>query len=185
MPLRIVIFDKEVGVMNVAQAVQTQQGRRGFITMSETVENSKLDWNRINLALSWDLSGPIAFLVNRQSKNASHVDLIAREYRRYLGIIAVYPKDRFPVSEEVDEMWHTHILFTRDYRKMSDAIRGEYINHDPILTEPDRLALEPYYHKGTLVRYREIYGEPAPEWLWPRVGGAICWSGYEVLLARN
>lgn len=68
---------------------------------------------------------------------------------------------------------------------MSDAIRGEYINHDPILTEDDRLALEPYYHKGTLVRYHELYGEAAPRFLWPIVGGAICWSGYEVVPTQN
>lgn len=153
--------------------------------MSATKSHETLDWGRITIALNWDLSMPKAFLVNRQGKNAAHVDLIAKEYSRYLGIIAAYPQDRFPVSEEVDEMWHTHILFTRDYRRMSDAIRGEYINHDPILTEADRLALEPYYHKGTLVRYREIYGEAAPRWLWPLVGGAICWSGYEVEITQN
>lgn len=157
----------------------------GVLKMTATKPSHKLDWERINKALNWNLDKPKAFLINRQGKNSAHVDLIAKEYLRYLGIIAAYPTDRFPVSEEVDEMWHTHILFTRDYRKMSLIIRGEYINHDPILTEADRLALEPYYHKGTLIRYREIYGEPAPRWLWPLEGGAICWSGYEVEITNN
>lgn len=121
-------------------------------------------------------------MIVRQHADGDHIERIEREYRRFLGIIAAYPDDRFPVSEVVDEMWHVHILFTRDYARMSAAVRGEYINHDPVLTEDQRLALEPFYLEGTLVRYHEIYGEEAPLDLWPREGGAICWSGYDINL---
>ncbi len=109
------------------------------------------------------------------------VEQMAREYHRFLGIIAAYPDDRFPISEMVDEMWHAHILFTRDYADMSLATRGEYINHDPVLDATHKAAIEPYYHKGTLVRYRELYGEAAPRFWWPVKDGAICWSGYQIV----
>ena len=78
-------------------------------------------------------------------------------------------------------MWHTHILFTRDYRKMSYAVRGEYINHDPVMTLEHKQRITPYYHKGTLVRYRDMYGQPAPRFWWAVEDGAICWSGYEIM----
>ena len=137
---------------------------------------------RINTALCWDLGDVGRFMIVRQRANGDHVGRIAREYRRFLGIIAAYPNDRFPISEPVDAMWHVHILFTRDYTRMSLAVRGEYINHDPVLSEAQRAALEPFYIGGTIARYREIYGEEPPIDLWPLEGGAICWSGYDVNL---
>lgn len=154
---------------------------QGTIHMTPTKPRHKLDWERIKIALNWDLTKPKEFMVKREGKEPSYVEIVAKQYLRYLGIIAAYPADRFPVSEPVDEMWHTHILFTRDYRKMSDAVRGEYINHDPVITDADRQPLMPYYHKGTLVRYRQLYGTAAPRYIWPVVNGAICWSGYDIL----
>ena len=149
--------------------------------MTPTQAHKDLPWDRINAALNWDLSRPIRFLVEREGKDPAFVEQMAAQYRRFLGIIAAYPDDRFPISEMVDEMWHTHILFTRDYVAMSLATRGEYINHDPVLDAEHKASIEPYYHKGTLIRYRELYGESAPRFWWPITKGAICWSGYEIV----
>ncbi len=151
------------------------------ISMTPTKERNKLPWNRINIALEWDLKSPIRFLIEREGEDPQYVERMAHEYRRFIGIIAAYPKDRFPISETVDKIWHTHILFTRDYMAMSLATRGEYINHDPVLDNDHKMSIEPYYHKGTLVRYRELYGEAAPRFWWPITKGAICWSGYEIV----
>ena len=130
--------------------------------------------NQTKMALEWDLTQPIRFLTERKGLPDRHVNEMAVEYRRFIGVIAAFPKEMFPVSEAVDEMWHTHILFTSDYRVMGQAVRGEYINHHPILSEEERQKVLPYYTEGTLRRYVQLYGEPSPEW-WP-VSGAICWS---------
>lgn len=153
----------------------------GVIYMTPTQDHEKLPWVRIETALTWDLTKPTRLLVERKGLSPAFVAGMAHEYRRFLGIIAAYPKDRFPISEMVDEMWHAHMLFTRDYTAMSLATRGEYINHDPILDAAQKEAVLPYYHKGTLIRYREIYGVAAPRFWWPVEDGAICWSGYEIL----
>ena len=42
------------------------------------------------------------------------------------------------VSELIDELWHTFILFTNDYRKFCDTTVGEYIHHDPNVNAEDR-----------------------------------------------
>ena len=165
--------------------LHTDKKPSGILQISATKTHAEINWDQVNKALAWNLDGPISFLVKRENHKLEVVEQMALEYRRFLGIIAAYPNDRFPISEAVDELWHTHILFTRDYRAMSDEIRGEYINHDPILTLEQKRAVEPYYYKGTLVRYHELYREAAPRYWWPIEEGAICWSGYTIVPISN
>jgi hypothetical protein len=35
------------------------------------------------------------------------------------------------VDPEMDEFWHTHLLFTRDYAAMCQKIAGRFIHHEP------------------------------------------------------
>lgn len=134
---------------------------------------------RFATALSWNLDHVKTFMVKREHYDPAYVEELANEYRRFLGIIAYHRKERFPISEAVDKMWHTHILFTRDYTKMSKAVRGEYIHHEPVLSIEEKLALEPTYRETTLVRYHELYHVVAPVKFWP-IDGQICWSGYQI-----
>lgn len=129
----------------------------------------------VESALAWDLSKPIAFLVNRKGMDPSYAAELATEYLRFIGILAENRERDLPVSEAVDEMWHTHILFTEDYRRMGDEVYGGYINHHPVLTETERVALIPRYLEGTLANYQRLYGTVPDEKWWAR-SGAICFS---------
>lgn len=141
-------------------------------------ETDRLNANRkasVAAALGWDLSDPIRLLVDRKGMDETHAHEMAHEYRRFLGLIADSPRETFPISEAVDEMWHTHILFTRDYQEMGLELRGTYIGHRPILNEEERVELFPNYHLGTLAAYERLYGEKPPAKWWP-TEGAICFS---------
>jgi len=131
---------------------------------------------RIQVALSWDLSKPKEFLVLRQEMNPNFVDRMEKEYRRYIACVATNPSDKLPISNAVDELWHAHILFTKDYAKMSKALKGAYIDHIPTLSEEERAALEPFYFDVTLERYRQVFKEDPPQEFWPSESGSICWS---------
>ena len=52
-------------------------------------------------------------------------------YRNFLYLVAKYPNMLLPPSQEMDEVWHAHILHTRDYRNFCQNTFGRYIDHDP------------------------------------------------------
>jgi len=63
------------------------------------------------------------------------------EFKKFVAIVIInYEKGKKieMVSELVDELWHTFILFTNDYRKFCDTTVGEYIHHDPNVNAEDR-----------------------------------------------
>src|ERR1700733_6211525 len=124
------------------------------------------------MALEWDLSQPIAYLVQRRGMKPGYVEEMALEYRRFMSIVAQNPGREFAISEQADTMWHTHILFSQDYVNMSEALCGAYMHHFPLLNEADREALLPNYRLGTMVEYERLYGIPNPTW-WPE-NGQVC-----------
>lgn len=131
---------------------------------------------QISGVIAWDLKNPKQFLVTRQGFDPEYVDELEVEYKRYMALVVTRPDQKLPISNVVDELWHAHLLFTNDYRKMSDKLNGSYINHVPTLSEKERAALEPYYFNGTLQAYREVFGENPSNKFWPSESGSICWS---------
>ena len=59
---------------------------------------------------------------------------IVDEFKKFMAIVVINHdtgKRVEMVSELVDEIWHTFILFTNEYRKFCDTLVGEYIHHEP------------------------------------------------------
>lgn len=59
---------------------------------------------------------------------------ILYEFKKYIAILIINYRNGKKVemvSELVDEVWHTFILFTNEYRKFCETIIGEYIHHEP------------------------------------------------------
>ena len=67
-------------------------------------------------------------------------------------------------SKKIDEMWHAHILSTKEYFAFCDRYNdGEYIHHDPSMTDvPARYTL-------TWRKYFELFGSwPKNLSIWPQ-----------------
>lgn len=67
-------------------------------------------------------------------------------------------------SKKIDEMWHAHILSTKEYFAFCDRYNdGEYIHHDPSMTDvPARYTL-------TWQKYFELFGSnPKNLSIWPQ-----------------
>ena len=59
---------------------------------------------------------------------------IVSEFKKFMAIVVInHESDRRVemISELVDEVWHTFILFTSEYRKFCNILVGEYIHHEP------------------------------------------------------
>ena len=128
----------------------------------------------LSVAQTWGLSAPIDYLVQRKGFDPEQVKGMEREYRRYLAIVAAHPGEKLPISSKVDDLWHAHILHTKDYVDFTQALAGRLIGHVPTKSEDERQALECCYINGTLKRYLEMFEEEAPENFWPRTAGSIC-----------
>jgi hypothetical protein len=53
------------------------------------------------------------------------------QYRKYLFLNVKYPDQIIPPSDDIDELWHNHILDTHLYIKDCDALFGKYKHHYP------------------------------------------------------
>jgi hypothetical protein len=55
-----------------------------------------------------------------------------RELKRYLILACEYSDSNLPMlSTEVDNLWHTFLLFTKDYQKFCDEMLGIFVHHIP------------------------------------------------------
>lgn len=88
------------------------------------------------------------------------------EYRRFcfLAMTCAHP---VTPSEEVDQVWHLHLLHTRDYWGVfCPQVLGRPLHHGP--TQGGTQEESRYYEQyaQTLASYQAAFGPPPPAW-WP------------------
>ncbi|MGV1915617.1 glycine-rich domain-containing protein [Rhizobium sp. 22-785-1] len=95
-----------------------------------------------------------------------------REMLRFLALsaTAVQHGKFYGMTGAVDELWHTFVIFTRDYAAFCDAVAGRFLHHVP---ESDGQMSENTFehYLAFLDDYEAVFNEPAPAAYWPRPGG--------------
>jgi uncharacterized protein (TIGR04222 family) len=112
---------------------------------------------------------PIDFtrrIAREKSWTLAYTRQVIEEYRRFCFLSVVQGSPVTP-SEDVDEVWHKHLTYSRDYWDIwCGQVLGHRLHHDP--TEggaaEDRKFREQYAR--TLVTYEAWFGPP-PEVFWP------------------
>ncbi|MAZ40340.1 MAG: hypothetical protein CMF49_09515 [Legionellales bacterium] len=56
-------------------------------------------------------------------------------YKRFLWLLVKYPDVQLVPTRDIDEVWHNHILYTKNYTQDCQALCGRYIHHIP--SDPD------------------------------------------------
>ncbi len=136
------------------------------VTMTNNVSDTPI------ASVDWNFSNVKTFLHERECVSLKDLDHLQREYMCYMKLVAENRNIKLPVSPQVDQFWHAHILFSRDYTDFSNRMIGEYIHHYPALSQEDRINLAPNY---VLTRqlYHKKFGAPSEKW-WP--SDCICSS---------
>lgn len=100
---------------------------------------------------------------------------IFAEYLRYLNIAQANPKVMVVPSVLIDEIWHDHILHTKQYFSDCIAMFGNYMHHLP---EKDPLAggVKPDIQE-TLALYTKMFNETPPIQVWGCCAGSKECSG--------
>jgi uncharacterized protein (TIGR04222 family) len=88
------------------------------------------------------------------------------EYRRFCFLACAEGSVAAP-SEQVDQVWHLHLTFTRDYWDgwCRDVLRAP-LHHEPSRGGAIELARYRQHYADTLARYERWFGAP-PESFWP------------------
>lgn len=73
-------------------------------------------------------------------------------YKNFLFLQKKYPSQTFVPSKQIDEFWHNHILYTKNYTHDCMNIFGHYLHHEPASPGEDMAQLVADY-----VRTKELY----------------------------
>ena len=125
-----------------------------------------------------DLHSVTSQLLNRKGWSPDRVAAAVRRYRGFLYLtLARVVRDICP-TEEVDEVWHQHILNTKQYAADCERLGGEFIHHLPSSgADPEESETLGDLFFSTWVAYETEFGEPYQETIgeallqrWPRAG---------------
>ena len=108
-----------------------------------------------------------ARLARENGWTAAHTDRVLEEYRRFVFLAMTAGHEVTP-SDAVDQAWHLHLTYTRDYWDIfCPQVLGAPLHHGPTaggLAETHRFHAQ-YAH--TLAAYEAAFGAPPPADLWP------------------
>ncbi len=122
-------------------------------------------------AEAFDMSDILARYQREQGFSRAVVADHHRELNRFLSVCAtgINAGKFYGMMGAIDELWHTFVIFTREYARFCDDVAGRFLHHVPEVEGRGRLSdatLDQYL--AFLDDYERIYGEPAPSAYWPR-----------------
>lgn len=98
-------------------------------------------------------------LMNENLWSYEYTIRVIREYRRFIFLTSL---DYVSPSFEIDQVWHTHMLFSKDYSKMCQE-RGKFLHHDPI-DKKIKNRVDPYPFTKKL--YKRTFSQEPPADIW-------------------
>ncbi|MDX1900437.1 MAG: hypothetical protein SFW66_00360 [Gammaproteobacteria bacterium] len=80
-------------------------------------------------------------------------------YKNFLLLQKKHLPETLVPTREIDEFWHNHILYTKNYFQDCLNIFGHYLHHEPVSPDEDSQQLVSDYLK-TKQFYLDEFGEP-------------------------
>jgi hypothetical protein len=128
-------------------------------------------WSRIR---DFTFNPPDASLTFEQRlarENAWSLDFaqaVIVEYKKFLYLLAKTRRELTP-SDEVDQVWHLHLVYTRSYwQDLCNEVLGFPLHHQPTQGGGEQQQHFRRVYSQTLTLYREYFGAP-PAAIWPDV----------------
>ena len=119
---------------------------------------------------AYDMSVIKKYSVQEGIYAQEEIDIMEAEYKKYIALCIAHPDCKFPISEKVDQLWHTHLLFTQSYARMCSEHAGYFIHHRPKILD-NEAGLKTAF-ADTLGYYAKSFGTPNPAY-WDK---AVCIS---------
>lgn len=127
-------------------------------------------WKRLDGYTIGPETAALSFAARLARENrweAPHASRVIEEYKRFCYLAMTAGHEVTP-SDAVDQVWHLHLTYSRDYwgTFCPDVLRGE-LHHGP--TAGGAAEKSRYYdqYARTLGIYEATFGEPPPPDIWP------------------
>jgi hypothetical protein len=79
----------------------------------------------------YDLSAVRQRILVEGSLPHALVDETITEFRRFLALTVVLGRPVGMISKQVDQVWHTCLLFSRLYADLCEQVFGHFVHHEP------------------------------------------------------
>lgn len=90
----------------------------------------------------------------------AYTERVIIEYKKFIYLSIVY--GGAAPSDAVDQIWHQHILYTRDYAKFAERFNHTFLHHNP-----DRLkGNSTHVFDNTVQYYKWEFGIEQPKDIW-------------------
>jgi hypothetical protein len=90
------------------------------------------------------------------------------EYRRFM-FLAVASGHPVAPSDQVDQVWHLHLTYTRAYwDHFCESVLGQRVHHSPSQGGAAESQKFVEWYDDTLRSYRRLFGERPPPEIWPQ-----------------
>jgi hypothetical protein len=108
-----------------------------------------------------------ARLAHDNGWSGGHTARVITEYRRFV-FLAVVAGHRVSPSDEVDQVWHLHLLYTKSYwKRFCDETLRTPLHHDPTAGGPEEREKFTRWYVKTLESYRAVFSQAPPADIWP------------------
>lgn len=127
-------------------------------------------WQRINAHHIGPADASLTFAARLARENrwsVAHAEAVIGEYKRFCYLAMTAGHEVTP-SDAVDQAWHLHLTYSRDYWQVfcAQVLRAD-LHHGP--TSGGAVERARYYHQyaATLAAYETAFGAPPPPAIWP------------------
>lgn len=122
---------------------------------------SRLDFDATDAAFPFSLR-----LAHENGWSRSFAQSAIEEYRKFC-FLATHAGHPVTPSDEVDQVWHLHLTYTRHYwDTLCQNILQRPLHHDPTRGGAAEARKHQDWYEATLASYRRHFGEP-PSDIWP------------------
>ena len=127
-------------------------------------------WQRLEAFSPHDESAAFPFVHRLARENGwsrPYAFRVLEEYKRFLYLMLRAGHPVTP-SDEVDQAWHLHLLYTRSYwEDLCRDIAGRPLHHGPTRGGEAEGAKFHDWYERTKDSYERLFGEPPPGDIWP------------------
>lgn len=136
-------------------------------------------WSRIDGYAFDTVDAALPFSARLARDNNWSVNFAKRAIEEYKKFVFLAMTAGHPVtpSDEVDQVWHLHLLYTRSYWEDFSRILGKPLHHGPTRGGVDEGMKFHTWYQNTLDSYSKVFAVAPPADVWPeptaRFGDAL------------
>ena len=127
-------------------------------------------WKKLQ---SYQLDNPThAIAISKKLSQENHWDpdytkRVMDEYKKFV-FLAMTAGHLVVPSDEIDQVWHIHMLYSQEYWKnFCPQILGREFHHGPSTGGKQEDTKHNNWYKKTKETYKEVFGQTVPDDIWP------------------